>query len=289
MELVRLHRSAAQSYLAGKGFSPTQQAGILNATHCTPPESYLIIASEQILKPNSWMHLGLWDLRRALLVKRLRFLPQAETLTDLTARFGYAEGEAAALYSQAQAIASEGQERNFIAPSQGFLSLRWLPCQPQPDTGKMVCPVGMAINWAGSVLETFSYDPAIPSASHFHFRHPEGLAVEGTPGVVVWADGQKLEPIVLPAPAYPDLGVMVDLPNQRIIIGSPPLVQSMFVQLLYLNGRYAEHYEKFDEQATYLGTRVVTWKIHWEGSRSAAANQPAAPRNQRQPSALHLE
>ena len=81
----------------------------------------------------------------------------------------------------------------------------------------------------------------------------------------MWADGQTLQRFALPAPTHPNLGVLVDVPRHRMIIGSTPLVQSMMVQLLYLDGQYAKHYEKFDERATYQGMRVVTWKIRWDG------------------------
>ena len=79
MELVHLDRAAAQTYLAAKGFTSLQQEQILHATHCTPPESYLVVASEQLLKPGSWMHLGLWDFRRAYIAQRARFMPQARS------------------------------------------------------------------------------------------------------------------------------------------------------------------------------------------------------------------
>jgi hypothetical protein len=293
-DLTRLDRAAAQAYLAQKGFSPPQQTSILNATHCTPPEAYLIVASEQLLKPNSWMHLGLWDLRRAYIVKQLRFTPQAEAIQELTSRFGYTEQEAAELYDETQTLASSNDERNFIAPLSGSLSLSWIPCHPQADSGTLECPIGMAVNQEGGVLETFSYHPDTPEESRLHFRHAEegqteGVAVTKAPGVVVWADGQKLQPLAFPAPTFPQIGVMVDAPNQRIILGSPPLIQSMLVQLLYLDGRYTEHYEKFDERATYLGTRVVTWKIRWDSRHPAVVNSPAAPHNPRQPSPPHLE
>jgi hypothetical protein len=33
---------------------------------------------------------------------------------------------------------------------------------------------------------------------------------------------------------------------------------------MFLDGRYATHYTKFDDRAD-LGERVVTWKIDWDG------------------------
>jgi len=47
-------------------------------------------------------------------------------------------------------------------------------------------------------------------------------------------------------------------------VGPPDLVRSTLVHLLYLDGRYATHLEKFDERVGYGGERVATWRIHDE-------------------------
>ena len=284
MELVHLERAAAQTYLAAKGFTSLQQEQILHATHCTPPESYLVVASEQLLKPGSWMHLGLWDFRRAYIAQRARFMPQAEAIDDLTTRLGYTEDQATRLYAQARVLQTDEQTQNFIAPLQGFVSLGWLRCQSDPRTGAMECPIRMAVDQAGSVLQSFHYRPEAPQESFFRLQLSDGEQSEhvptiATPGVLMWADGQTLQRFALPSPTHPDLGVLVDVPRHRMIIGSTPLVQSMMVQLLYLDGQYAKHYEKFDERATYQGMRVVTWKIRWDGRPATSVTPPAAPHN----------
>src|SRR5262249_52116537 len=181
MELVHLERAAAQAYLAAKGFSSLQQEQILRATHCTPPESYLVVASEQLLKPGSWMHLGLWDFRRAYIAQHARLMPQAEAIADLSTRFGYTEDQATRLYAQARALQTDEQRQNFIAPLQGFVSLGWLPCQAHSETGAMECPVRTAVDQAGSVLQSFHYRPEAPQESFFRFHLSGGEQGENAP------------------------------------------------------------------------------------------------------------
>jgi dolichyl-phosphooligosaccharide-protein glycotransferase len=284
MELVHLERAAAQTYLAAKGFTSLQQEQILQTTHCTPPESYLVVASEQLLKPGSWMHLGLWDFRRAYIALRVRFMPQAAAIDDLTNHLGYTEDQATRLYTQARVLQTDEQTQSFIAPLQGFVSLGWLRCQSDPRTGAMECPIRMAVDQADSVLQSFYYRPEAPQESFFRLQLSDGEQSKhgpttATPGVLMWADGQTLQRFVLPSPTHPYLGVLVDVPRHRMIIGSTPLVQSMMVQLLYLDGQYAKHYEKFDERTTYQGMRVVTWKIRWDGRPAATLTPPTAPHN----------
>ena len=74
-----------------------------------------------------------------------------------------------------------------------------------------------------------------------------------------------MQEVAFASPTHPDLGVLVDMPNQRILVGAPPLVRSTFVHLMYLDGRYATYYEKFDDRTTDMGARIVTWKINWNG------------------------
>jgi hypothetical protein len=122
----------------------------------------------------------------------------------------------------------------------------------------------------GSVLRSFVYDPASPQDSRLHFHNPEGRpgtdrSVKETPAALILAGVQRMEEITVPSSISPDIGVLVDIPNQRILLGSPPMLRSMFTQLLYLDGRYTTHYEKIEERMTALGDRIVTWKINWNG------------------------
>ncbi len=268
LDLVTRDAAQAREYLAERGFSPAEQDDVLRSTHCVPPESYLIISGEQVLKTGAWMHLGLWDFRKAYIVKRSRTLPQAEAVADLVQRFGYAEEEATRLYTSAKALDAPVQMYNFIAPKQGYFSPQWIACHAKDDKASFVCPVGIQASSTGSILETVMYRPAAPTESRVHFRHPQGARslnhpTEGTPAFIILAGAQDKEEVFFPAPTYPHLGVLVDVPKQRILLGPPHLIRSMFTQLLYLDGRYSHYYEKFDEEMTYMGEPVITWKVKW--------------------------
>ena len=41
------------------------------------------------------------------------------------------------------------------------------------------------------------------------------------------------------------------------------LLRSTFTQLMFLDGRYAQSFRKFDERRGYRGERVVTWAVDW--------------------------
>jgi hypothetical protein len=272
--LVQLEVAAARTYLAQRGFTPPVQEDILRSTHCEPPEAYLILSSEQLYPPDAWVSLGLWDLRRAYIARHTRLQPQPEAVADLVARFGYPEPEAARLYTQVRARHSARQLDAFIAPQHGYLSPQWLPCRTTRQEAGLVCPVGLKMSQEGSTLTAFVYHPASPTESRLRFRQPEGrrlpsYGTEGTPAVIVLAGAQWMEEIPFLSATDPGIAVLVDLPNQRILVGTPPLIRSTFTHLMYLDGRYATHYEKFDDRTAHTGERLVTWRVRWDGLKGS--------------------
>ncbi len=285
MDLVKRDAGQAQEYLAQRGFTVAEQDNILLSTHCVPPEAYLVLSGEQTLKTGVWMHLGLWDFRRAYIARRAVSLPEAEAVPDLVGRFGYSQEEATRLYKQAQALDSSNAVYDFIAPRFGYLSPQWISCHTEGDDASLVCPVGLQVSRVGNVLEKFVYRPAAPLESKVHFRLPRSTRSldsppEGTPGLLVMAGAQEKEEVFFPSPTFPRIGVLLDLPKKRILLGPPPLVRSTFTHLIYLDGRYSQYYEKFDERLTYAGERVVTWRVKWDGQKGPLkenANLPLEP------------
>jgi hypothetical protein len=269
-DLATLDKAVAEAYLAQRGFTASERVSILRSTHCVPPEAYLILSSELLPKRRSWMSLGLWDPRRVHIAQRSQILSQEEAVAELVQRFGYSEQEAATLYAQARARTSEGHLERFIAPTQAPFLPQWLACRAAHNTSDMVCELQAGMTPAPSILQAFVYNPTSPQDARLQIRRRKGGEfsediTEGTPAVVVLAGAQQRQEVVFASPTYPDLGVLVDLPSQRILVGAPPFVQSTFVHLMYLDGRYATHYEKFNDRTTDMGEHIVTWKINWNG------------------------
>ena len=269
-DLVTLDRTAAESYLAQRGFTAFERASIFRSTHCVPPEAYLILSSELLPKRWSWLSLGLWDPRRAHIARRSQVLSLEEAVAELVQHFGYSEQEAAKLYVQVREQMAAGQLDHFITPAQSHLLPHWLPCRAVRGTPEMVCELQAGMTGATSTLQAFVYNPTSPQDARLHIRQRQGgdlsgEITEGTPAVVVLAGAQGMQETAFTSPTHPDLGVLVDMPNQRVLVGAPPLVRSTFVHLMYLDGRYTTHYEKFDDRTTDTGERIVTWKINWNG------------------------
>jgi dolichyl-diphosphooligosaccharide--protein glycosyltransferase len=225
-DLVTLDEAAAEAHLARHGLAPPARATILRSTHCEPPESYVVLSSALVSRRRSWMSFGLWDPGR---------------------RVGLAPGE---------------------APSPVPFVSHWLPCRAGREEGQMVCDIGIAMSAGAPLLQSFSYRPDSPEDSRLQGRTRRGDALSdtttvGTPAALLLAGAEDLLGMGFASPAYPDLAVLVDIPGARILVGALPLLQSTYVHLMYLDGRYARHYRKHDDRMG-RGERVVTWKIDWK-------------------------
>jgi hypothetical protein len=157
-------------------------------------------------------------------------------------------------------------------PTTAAITPRWLPCRVT-SSGDTLCTGGAPVGLQGRIIETVLFNQASPSKSMLRFRSSStgpfaNQPAEGSPGVVIVAGMEQREEWTPLHSTYPRLAILVDAPNQRALVGSTSLVRSQFLHLLYLNGRYAQHFEKLREHTAYTGERVVTWKIHWHGKPS---------------------
>jgi asparagine N-glycosylation enzyme membrane subunit Stt3 len=133
--------------------------------------------------------------------------------------------------------------------------LVWRSCAPTPDASEWSCPPAA---WEANGV--FRYRPEAPERSRL-------LAADGrrngqsVPGTILLAEASGLREVSPAAASNSQLAVLVDVVEGRVLVGLPELLRSTLVHLLYLDGRYAKHFEKFDEHVGYRGERVETWRI----------------------------
>ena len=149
-------------------------------------------------------------------------------------------------------------------PPVPFLA-RWIPCRAGAEGH--ICEIGSAISPGGPTVHAFTYRSGSPKDGRLH--GPErgqasSPADAGTPAAILLAGAEHLREVQFASAAYPDLAVLIDVPAARILVGAPRLLRSTFVHLMYLDGRYATRYRKYDQRVA-RGERIVVWKIAWKG------------------------
>lgn len=266
LKLIGGDRETARALLTQNGFTGPEAEDVLEATHCMPPPSYLMISSNQLGKVSSWVHFGLWDLRKVYMAQQIEDTPRDEVIADVVKRFGYSKRDADSLYTEAIKLSQADKLNAFIAPQEWLLSQAWHACRTDHDRTSLICELNLRDEQTGQIFDNFVFSTTTPMNSRLYIRsqtsHPQG---EGTPATIILAGPQQMADLPFPSPTHPGLEVLLDIPNLRILIGSPHVIRSTFTHLMFLDGRYARHFEKIDDRTSYLGERIVTWRIHWSG------------------------
>jgi len=255
--LAPLARAAAAERLRARGLDAAVVDDVLASTHCAPPPIYLVL-SDAMRGLAGWRLLGAWDMRRAYAAKVARDLPEREAVADLRGRFGLSADDARGLWREARRL-EPSKQLDFIAPSLGYLTPEWVSCAA--PAGVWECPVRVDAG-QGRTLEAVRVVPQAPAQSRFVLRRPRGDLENATPGLLVLAGSESIADLVFQPAAFPALGVLADLPHQRVLLGRPAFLESVFTQLLFLDGRYGSAFTKVSERRGYDGERVVTWRVN---------------------------
>ncbi len=270
-EIARRDRADAQAYVRAMGIAEPAQRQILAVTHCDPPPAFLILTTD-MLEARGWKYAGAWSVRNAYVAGQLRGRPEPEAIADITTRFGLPEDDARALYRTATQLTTDAARDDFVSPHQSYLTKTWVPCEPTPDGQTLTCPLNLRLPSRGGTLEAFVYPRHAPSSGRFRWRPANAPPRDAAPATVIVAGPQQLDDVAAADPIDPTLAVLVDLPKDRVLVGTVALLRSTFTHLMFLDGRYARSFRKFDERRGYRGERVVAWAVDW----TAAARPPEA-------------
>jgi hypothetical protein len=262
IELVRRDRDGARALLAERGYTPAEQDAILAATHCDPPETYLVISHELTAK-DAWMRMGAWDFMRAEIADQAQRRSQADAVADFVSRFALSPQEAERLYTEARTM----PRSDFVIGPAPRAPSTWFPCRPAPDGPGLRCRLSLFDKASNNIIDELHVDVADPAKSRLHYRPVApggrpGASTEVAPDALVVA-GSRLEDVPVPAPRYPGVAMLLDTANWRVLVAPPLFVRSLFAQLLFLDGRYATHFEKVAEHKALRDERVITWKVKY--------------------------
>lgn len=281
MALASLDQSDARAYLLRLSLNTSAAEDVLASTHCSPPPSYLVLTSKMNDMP-AWRYEGNWDRRRQLVARARNRDGGAAPPEDLASQLGYSHEAARALFDQARALSSPDEIQNFVAPSGGYLSNRWLPCfSSDGSSAELDCrteelrgvPLSPILTLreivvdpgdAQRVMLRISSDRADQTTSHTN---------DVAPTMAIVAKGGRLDEVSEASSGPSDLSVLFDADHNRVLAGPSYLIGSTYTRLMFLNGRYSKYFEKVDDQRGYGGERVTTWRIDWTGHDATTTTQ----------------
>jgi dolichyl-diphosphooligosaccharide--protein glycosyltransferase len=232
---------------------------VLEFTHCDPPENYYITSDDMIGKSGVWAHFGSWNFDKALIyntLKKSEYKKSKEkSIEYLKNRFNYSDSQAENLYYEVRSIKDSDAANSWIAPWPGYGSQPTM-CNKISET-ELICPI-RASGIQGTInmdIDLENYEAAITT--------PQGTV---NPNAIIFPTEQGL---VKKTYSNQTLGYsMTMIPNGDqwgYVMMIPPLEDSMFTRLYFLDGHGLSKFEKFSDQQSVIGNRIVVWKVKWNG------------------------
>jgi len=256
-QLVKLDKRAANELLTVKGFDQQQAEAILKATHCNPPEAFLITSNDMISKGGVWAHFGSWDFKRSDLWVNVRNLPKNQAIAYLRENYNYTEDQAREAYTSVLVVNSEADANSWIAPWPSFAGSQ-SSCE-QKNATFIQCGNGVVLMDNQVLVPTQQGMAGVKAAAYIN------------------KEGEFVTKTFDNAPA--DAGVAI-LPGieggLQTVVANRPLQESVFVRLFFGGGHGLSHYKLFKKEREPNGQWIYTWKVDWEGS-SVTLNQNFIP------------
>jgi len=251
LAVAPLDRGHAERYLRGIGMSAEAVADVLGSTHCTPPPGYLLLP-QQMVVALGWQHAGSWSFVDAYVARRHGSVSDADLAREVVARFAIDRASAAAAVERV----AEGR------PSRGrrlrFATRTWVDCS---GDARLACAAS-AVLQGGDKVRAVRMSIDDPMSVRLSLLRNDGEETDVKPSLVVIAEEGGTRRFDLGDEHGDAPGVLMDLVRRRVLVASPELLDSLFTQLVFLDGRYLDRFEKFDDRSG-AGGRITTWRIRW--------------------------
>ncbi len=273
-DIIMMDTITAKNHLLSLGFTQEETDKILSLSKCTPPEDYFITSEDMVGKAGVWAHFGVWDFDKAFIINNIRGQPVDKAVQVMKDRWNYSTDEATKIYYDVQALQTDQDMNNWIAPWPSYAGQKFNCQKTGSDT--VTCPLGIGIGNNGQAIVVLDRatvnltDPANSSITvGFYDQTTNQRLGENTAQfkeIVMANDHFKKY-----APANGTIGLSLLIQeatagNQTTyygLVADPLLIDSMFTRLFFLDGQGTTHFEKFSDTTDITGTRIIVWKVKW--------------------------
>jgi len=261
-EIMPENKESARKILE-KQFSEDDTEKILELTHCQPPEDYFITSGDMIGKSGVWAHFGSWDFERSLIYNTLKKEEYSNNLDKsvkfLQERFNYSKSEAEKLYNEVRSITTSEQANNWIAPWPSYAGE--VGCSKNEDI--LICGNNFIINLTSK--EAFAQ-------SSQGMVHPKAVSFPTNEEIVVKEYNESL--ITLQNGRDLGFALIKQGEDYELLQMDADLTASMFTRMFYQEGIGLKYFKKFSDERSVFGSRVIVWKVDWEGKEKNIIETP---------------
>jgi dolichyl-phosphooligosaccharide-protein glycotransferase len=246
-QLLGVNSATAKTILEDNNFSEDQIIDIMESTHCTPPESFLITSEDMVSKAGVWAHFGSWDFSKAKVWNSVKNLPELDALNVIKEELSLEPAEATKLFYTLSGY-SEQQGNAWISPWPGYFNSRNGCTKSRTSNDIVECQNGMILNTTSGQAFAATQQGFVPMESTSIYN--DVLVSRKT-----FTNAQK------------GLGAVFTENNGTITsaLGTDILLtDSIFTRLFFLDGAGTKYFTKFSDKQSVVGQRILTWQVDWD-------------------------
>ncbi len=233
-------KAGAESYLESKNIPREKISAVLEKTHCNPPENYFITSEDMIGKAPVWAHFGSWDFNKADAWINARNMPREEAIKYIQKAFENSEEEAKGIYFKIKSIINEDDANNWISPWPGY-------------NNEMRCTEkDRKLDCNGALIDLDTKEVRLST--------DRGVQI---PYSLIYAENNQIKEKILNGGFQQSILLFKNGESYSIMPSSTHLSQSIFTKLFFYDGAGTSQFEKFSDQTTINGEKIIVWKVKW--------------------------
>ena len=260
-EIMPLSRKEAEKILTGRFDDGKAAESILEKTHCQPPENYFITSEDMVGKSGVWAHFGSWDFDRALVyhtLKKKEYNDLDKSVKFLQERFSHSKDDAENLFYEVQSITTSDQANNWIAPWPGYAGSAGCEEIDNLTLSCVISGIPLIVNLSTNDIYADSTTGRV---------HPKRASFQTDKGVML----KEYNESVITLQNGRNLGIAIAKEDEGYfaVAMDSDLAWSMFTRMFYQEGIGLKHFQKFSDERSIFGGRIIVWKVDWEGNYTA--------------------
>lgn len=265
-KIMPLSRKDAKKVLS-ETFNEEKSEKILEKTHCQPPENYFITSQDMIGKSGVWAHFGSWDFDRALIYNTLKKAEYNDDLDKsvefLQERLSYEKEDAENLFYEVQSITTSKQANDWIAPWPGYAGTTDCNKIGNQTINCNVAGIPLIINLTAN--EAYA-------DSNSGILHPKLVSFPTNKGITLKRYNESV--ITLQNGRHLGIALIKNGESYSAVAMDSDLTASMFTRMFYQEGIGLKHFKKFSDERSVFGSRIIVWKVDWEGKAKNVIETP---------------
>jgi len=253
-EIIKMDAKQAGEALRKNNVPDDKISGILKKTHCEPPENFFVTSSDMVGKAGVWGHFGSWNFERAMIWGDLKNMNLEEAKRYMKDEFGYDAGIAEKYYKEIQALSTEKEANDWIAPWPSYASVGG--CALRKNDSELYCDVNAGETKIRFVRNMITNDLIIENTAEKNNR----------PAVFAYTDNAGFHIKEHKENSFPyGLGIYQENGEYKAVLMAPELAGSMFTRLYFFGGIGLQYFDLFDKQKSTVGWDIDIWKVDWQG------------------------